>query len=125
MRTSDQARARLVTEMRSNERPISERYRLAGEHWARLNKAAQMFEEAKSAVLSQMMNKHADKPVSKAEVLVKSSKEWSDYLTRMVEAREAANIARVEMKALEIEFSEWQSSDANARRERQMGRAGP
>lgn len=109
-------------EITENERPISELYRIAAKEWVEKEKAASLLEENKSSVLSQMMIAKGDMPVSRAEMYAKASQDWQDYIKAMVEARAEANLAKVRMKWTELVFSEWQSSDANARRERQMGR---
>jgi hypothetical protein len=56
---------------------------------------------------------------------VKASTDWREFLTSMVEARAAANLAKVKMRWVELRFTEWNNADANARRERQMGRQSP
>ncbi len=109
-------------EMSEDERPVSELYRIAAKDWVEKEKAASLLEETKTSALSQRMLAMGDMPVSRAEMHVKASKEWHDLLNAMVEARAEANLAKVRMKWTELVFSEWQASDANARRERQMGR---
>lgn len=102
--------------------PPSEQYREAGEKWASLNAAADMLEEGKSAFLSQRMAQQGDMPVSKAELLVKSSQEWADYIKKSVRAREQANLAKVEMEFMRMRFAEWQAHDATQRQEMRMVR---
>ena len=53
---------------------------------------------------------------------VKASADWREFLEKMVDARAEANLARVKMKWTELRYGEWQSSDANARKERHFGR---
>ena len=124
MSIAERARIR-PAEIPQRERPISEEYRIAAKQWVEDEKAAAILEESKTAVLSQLMMKKGDVPVSKAEMMVKASQEWMDHLNIMVDARSAANLSRVRMKYVEMRFSEWQSADANARRERAMGRQTP
>ncbi len=111
-----------VREMPARDRPISEEFRLVARAWVDAEKAAAILEESKTAVLSQMMLKEGDIAANKAEMRVKGSADWQEYLDKMVSARAEANLRRVQMKYVEMRFSEWQSADANARRERQMGR---
>ena len=120
MSISDRARA--VREIPEQDRPISEEFRLVARAWVEADKAASIFEESKSAVLSQMMMKRGDMPVSKAEMQVKGSPEWQEYIDKMVDARSEANLKKVQLEYIRLKFAEWQSADANARRERQMGR---
>jgi hypothetical protein len=100
--------------------PISEQFRLAAKQWVDADCAANMLEESKSAYLSQAMVKQGDVPVSRAETTVKASQEWSDYITRMVEARKAANLAKVKLEYVRMKFSEQQSAEATARAERRL-----
>lgn len=100
--------------------PISESYRIAAKGWVDLDGAARMLEESKSAVLAQRMAALGDMPVSKAEMAVKSSKEWSEFITQMVESRTAANLAKVKLEWLRMKFNEQQSREATERAERRL-----
>jgi putative sterol carrier protein len=100
--------------------PISEQYRLIAKDWVEKDSAANLLEETKSAVLSQMMARLGDIPVSHAERAVKSSEEWMDFITKMVRAREAANLAKVRCEFIKMKFSEWQSHNANKRAEMRL-----
>ena len=120
------SRAIGVAEMPERERPLSEEFRIAAKAWVELDKAARLLDELKTTTLAQMktnlMAKLGDMPDAKAERLVKSDPDWEAYIRAMVDAKGEANLARVKMQWIEMKFSEWQSADANARRERQMGR---
>jgi putative sterol carrier protein len=98
----------------------SEQFRLAAKDWVSKDAAANLLEETKSAVLAQRMNALGDIPVSHAERAVKASDEWLDFIRKMVEAREAANLAKVRCEYLRMKFSERQSYEATARAERRM-----
>ena len=100
--------------------PWSEQYRLAGEDWADKYAAAQLLEESKSAVMAQKQAQWGDIPVNKAEQKVKSSREWVEYIENMVNARKAANLAKIKLEFLKMKFQEWQSSDANKRAEMRL-----
>jgi len=102
--------------------PPSEQWYHAAQKWADLNAAADMLEEGKSAFLSQKMIRLGDVPVSRAELAVKASPEWADYIKKMVRAREQANLARIEAEFLKMRFTEWQAQDANQRQELRMVR---
>lgn len=118
---SERARA-TVSEMPERERPLSEEYRIAGKEWVEADRLASLAEGLKSAKLSEMMLRDASLAISRAEANAKSSIEWREYIDDMVAKRSAANLARIRLKWIDMRFSEWQSADANARRERQMGR---
>ena len=102
--------------------PPSEQWYHAAQKWADLNAAADMLEEGKSAFLSQKMIRLGDVPVSRAELTVKASPEWADYIKKMVRAREQSNLARIEAEFLKMRFTEWQAQDANQRQEMRMVR---
>ena len=106
---------------RPNVQP-SEAWYNAATRWASLQAAADMLEEGKSAYLSQRMASLGDMAVSKAELTVKSSADWSDYIKKMVRAREQANLAKIEAEFLKMRFSEWMANDANARTEARLTR---
>lgn len=100
--------------------PVSEQYRIAAKDWVAKDGAARMLEETKTAVLSQRKAALGDIPDSHAEKIVKASEEWADFIKQMVEARSAANLARVKLEYLRMKFSEWQSGDANKRAEMRL-----
>lgn len=100
--------------------PHSERYRIAAKEWVERESAASLLEETKSAVLSQMKNRCPEKTEAAKERAVKASEEWNEFVTGMVKAREAANLAKVKLKYMEMKYFEAQSADATARAERRM-----
>ena len=100
--------------------PLSERYRIAAKEWVELDNKARLMEETKSAVLSQRMTALGDMPVSKAELAVKASPEWHEYVREMVESRTQSNLKKVELEWLRMRFSEQQSREATERAERKL-----
>jgi hypothetical protein len=104
----------------SDNLPISEQFRQASEVWVDADAAAELLENTKSAYLSQQMQAHANLPVNRAEQIVKSSKQWTDYVEKMVQARKAANRAKVQVEYLRMKFNEWQSEEANKRVEARL-----
>lgn len=98
----------------------SERFRLVAKKWNELDAAASLLEELKSSVLSQWMLKKGDVPVSHAERAVKASDEWVEYITKMVAAREAANLAKAEMEFVKMKQMEQQSAEASRRAEMRL-----
>lgn len=99
---------------------LSEQFRLAAKAWVDLDSAANMLEETKSAVLSQKMAALGDMPVSRAELQIKASDEWQEFVARMVKAREAANLAKVRLEWIRMKFSEQQSLEATKRAEMKL-----
>jgi len=108
-----------MTELASN-LPWSEQYRIVAKEYVTLRAAADMLEETKSAVLAKRMAALGDMPVSRAEMAVKGSDEWSDYIKTMVEAREQAELKRVHLEYIRMKFQEWSSHNATARAEMRL-----
>ena len=103
-----------------SDNPVSEQFRLVAKDWVEKDSAANLLEETKSARLNQMMMALGDMPVPHAEREVKSPQDSPDLVTSIVEARKAANLAKVKMEYIRRKFSEWQSAEANARSERRL-----
>jgi hypothetical protein len=103
----------------SNE-PISEQYRVVAKQWVAAETAASMLEDTKSAVLSQQMLALGDIPVSKAEMLTKANPEWVDHIKKIVEARAAANLLKVQLEYLRMKSAEHQSAEASKRAEMRL-----
>jgi hypothetical protein len=105
--------------MDSNQ-PLSEQFRIVAKKWVDADSAASMLEETKSAVLSKWMSEMGDMPVSKAEMSVKASDRWVDYVRSMVEARQQAAMLKVQLEYIRMRFHEWQSHAANRRAEMKL-----
>ena len=95
-------------------------YRLAAKSWVELDGAARMLEECKTAVLSQRQKAMGDMPAAHSEREVKASEEWMAFIKGMVEARTAANMAKVRMEWCRMKFMEWQSENATKRAEMRL-----
>ena len=100
--------------------PWSEQFRLKALEWNEANAAAALLEDTKSAVLSQWMVKLGDMPVTRAELLVKASPEWSEHVEQIIRARERANVLQIEKEVLRMRFHEWSSEEANKRHEARL-----
>lgn len=119
--------------MPERERPISEIYRIAGDKWVAAKKKRDLIKGLKDTTLEREKRRLIDdardlgERMSKvdAESIVKASKEWEDYIRGLVDAEEATESAWVECQELEMRYGEWQSDEANARKERHMGRGQP
>jgi len=100
--------------------PISEQFRVIAKKWVDADSAANMLEETKSAFLNQLMLSQGDMAVSKAEMIVKASPEWKEYVEGMVNARKAANLSKVQLEYIRMQFYEWQSHNATRRAEMKL-----
>ena len=100
--------------------PPSESFRVVAKDWVEKDSAASLLEETKSAVLAQRMKALGDMPVAHAEREVKASDEWSDFVVKMVNARTAANLAKVKMEFYRMKFMEWNSENATRRAEMKL-----
>ena len=100
--------------------PLSEQFRLVAKKWVEQDTAASLLEETKSAVLARMMIAKGQMPVSRAEMLVKASDEWGEFLGNMVSARHDASLLKVQLEYIRMRHSEQQSIEATARAERRL-----
>jgi hypothetical protein len=100
--------------------PLSEQYRIVAKKWVDADAAANLLEETKSAYLAKLMAQQGDMPVSRAEMNVKASPEWEDYVTKMVRAREQAALLKAQLEFIRMRFSEWQSMEATKRAEMKL-----
>lgn len=100
--------------------PLSEQFRIIAKKWVDADAAANILEESKSAFLSKKMADLGDMPVSKAEMNVKASTDWSGYIAEMVEARKQAALLKVQLEYIRMQFSEWQSHAATRRAEMKL-----
>lgn len=98
----------------------SEKFRIISKKWVDADAAANMLEETKSAVLAKRMIALGDIPVSRAEMQVKASDEWFEYVTSMVQAREKASLLKVQLEHIRMEYHEWQSLEATRRAEMKL-----
>lgn len=108
-----------MSEPRSN-LSWSEQYRLVAKEYVTLKAAAELLEESKSATLAKRMAGLGDMPVSRAEMTIKSSDEWADYIKKMVAAREQSELKRVHLEYIRMKFAEWTSENATARAEMRL-----
>lgn len=100
--------------------PLSEQYRIAAKEWVDAEAAASLLEDTKSAVLAQKMTALGDMPVSRAEMQIKASPEWTDHISKMIAARKHANWLKVKLEYLRMRASEWQSAEASKRAEMRL-----
>jgi putative sterol carrier protein len=101
----------------SDDLPWSEKYRMAGEDWCDKEAAATILEDSKSAVMAQWQTELGDIPVNRAEQTVKASTRWADYIRHAVDARKAANLAKIRLEVVRMKAMEYQSKEANTRTE--------
>jgi 23S rRNA maturation mini-RNase III len=103
-----------------NSLPLSERYRIIAKKYVEADAAASILEESKSAVLAQWMADKGDMPVSRAEMIVKASQAWHDYIIEMVGARKQAALLKAQLEYIRMQFSEQQSKEATHRAEMKL-----
>lgn len=108
---------------RNNSESWSDRYREAGEDWADKEAAAQMLEDSKSSVMAQWQTELGDMPVNRAEQTIKASARWREYIMDAVNARQAANKAKINLEYVRMKAMEASAKEANQRAElRILGR---
>jgi 23S rRNA maturation mini-RNase III len=99
---------------------LSEQYRMIAKKYVEADAAASILEESKSAVLAQWMADKGDMPVSRAEMIVKASQEWHNYIIEMVSARKQAALLKAQLEYIRMQFSEQQSKEATHRAEMKL-----
>ena len=93
------------TLIRTAMRPdLAASFKEAAERWVELDDTARRMEELKSYHLYSWMKDLGDKPVAAAEREVKGSVDWKNLVERTVEARTAANHARVLMETVRAQI---------------------
>lgn len=88
-----------------------------GEAWADAEAAAAMLEETRKSVLAQQMNEHSDKALGRAEALALASETYRHHIRAMVEARHAANKAKVIYEGAKALMELARSAEATRRTE--------
>jgi len=66
------------------------------------------------------MSEEGDVPVSRAELNVKASDEWQEYISEMASARHKATKLKVQLEYIRMKFMEWQSENATKRAEMRL-----
>jgi hypothetical protein len=100
--------------------PLSEQFRIVAKEWVDADAAASVLEECKTATLSQWMAELGEMPVSKAEMTIKGSGRWKEYIEAMCAARQRANLLKVKLEWLRMRFQEWNSEAATRRAEMKL-----
>lgn len=116
------SRPPLQNDMPERERPISELYRIVAKQWAAADAAARYLDDMSSTVKSQIFLTITDTSVARAEHMARAHPDYIEHLETVRAAREKANLLFGQKKYYEIKHSEWQSDEANQRKERGMGR---
>ena len=100
--------------------PLSEQFRLVAKKWIDADAAANILEETKSAFLAKRMAEQGDVPVSRAEMTVKASQEWAEYVESMVNTRKQAALLKAQLEYIRMKFTEQQSVEATRRAEMKL-----
>lgn len=106
--------------MDADNRPLSEEFRVVAKRWVDADAAANLLEATKSAFLAKRMTAQGDMPVSRAEMTVKASEEWTDYVEKMVRAREQAALLKAQLEFIRMRHAEEQSANATRRQEMRL-----
>lgn len=129
-RPSISQRALRPREMPEHERPLSEQYRIAGDEWVAAKKERDLIKGLKNTMLERQKRDLIEEARqsgtrmtnAEAERIVEMSTEWEQYIRGLVEADANTESAWIRVHEIEIRYGEWNSAEANARRERQIGR---
>ena len=111
-----------MNEVAHHERPWSEQYRIIGKKWVEADGAARLLEDLKTTTLAQKIAELGDIPYNKAERTVKASKTWREFIEKMVEARTEANLLKVQMEYIRMNFEMERARNYAARTEAHLTR---
>ena len=95
----------------------TERYRLAQVDWAEKDGEADRLEETKKIIFSELFNQSDEKTAAKAEHWARCHERYRQAMNDAVKAKTAANIARAEVKAMEMKFERWRTMESTKRAE--------
>lgn len=87
--------------MVSDPRDIYKNLVQAGTEWANADRVASLLEETKKVILAQLMNSSDAKTISAKEQEALANPLYQSHIEKMVEAREAANVAKVKYMSLQ------------------------
>lgn len=114
-------------EIAEHERPISELFRLAAEEYADAETAADLLDEMKTTTLEQMKSRviaeKGDMADNRAERIVKSGQDWTDYIMKLVESKSAARRLKLKLEYWRIREREIERDAWRQRTEMKMGRS--
>src|SRR5262245_13194659 len=92
----------------------------AHDDWNDKDAAARLLEDTKSLLFAQKCNALGDMPVNKAEQTIKASIPWHDHVTRIVNAKTAANAAWGEYEYRKVRYEQWKNEEANHRHQSKL-----
>lgn len=93
-----------------------------GKNWAETNAAAELLEETRKTLRSQIALKFLPNAgsVSKAEMMAEATQEYIDHIHAMVDARRVANTARAQFDSDRALIDLIRSHESSRRAEMQM-----
>ena len=100
--------------------PLTEQHRIVAKKWVDAAYNANKLKELKSNVLAAMMIALGDMPVSRAEMQVKASAEWKEYVEGLCDAERQENLLRVQLKNIEMQHRDRESEAATRRAEMRL-----
>lgn len=125
-------RALGIREVPEKDRPVSEVFRLQGEAWAEaahdalINKLLKdtFFERLRQSIYDEQIEAGNKISMNEAGRIATMSSEYEGYLRNLAAKKLEEDRAWVKRKSVEFGFDDLQNRDANARRERDIGRRG-
>lgn len=116
-----------ISELPVHERPIVEQFRIVALQYVDADSAAELLSELKTTTLEKLktdyISKHGDMADNKAERLVKSGADWTEYIEKMVAARAKAHKLKLQLEYLRMLERQQDRMDWAQRTERRMGRS--
>jgi streptomycin 6-kinase len=103
--------------MKVNPNEIEERIRLLGLDWADKDGAANLLEETKKSVLSELVNQSTSSSVAAKEHDANENPVFKLHVVNMVNARTEANRARVQYESAKLWVDLVRTAEASKRQE--------
>jgi hypothetical protein len=106
--------------MSGENRPLSQIWKEAADDWVEKDAIARLREDTKSLRFAKHCQALGEIPVNRAEQTVKGSDYWYGEVLEDVDARTAANKAKVLMESIKMQHGEHMNEEANHRAEARL-----
>jgi hypothetical protein len=102
---------------RTDNRPISEIFRLVALQYLDAQSAARLYEETKSSFRAKLIMDTEGKSMAEREMKALASDEYATFVNTMCANQDKALRLKLQMEVIRMRFSEQQSAEASNRKE--------
>lgn len=100
---------------RTSNEPISDQWYQAANRWVDAESAANLLEETRSAIFSQMTLRQTASSVAARELMARGSDDWMNHVQKIADARRHANKLKIECDFLKMKYFEAAGQAATER----------